>query len=243
MNAYQAALVLTILPAAGNLIGALLAERFRASLRVLSLALHGAAGTVLGVVGVELLPQILQHAPGWAIALAFAAGGVLFLLIDLFSHQVRDLLTGEERLTGPLTLYIAILIDLLNDGVLLGAAANLTTGISLLLALGQLLENTPTGFATVSAFKRAGVARRWRLLAVLSSSIIMFLGTTAGYFALRNLPAVYTVILLALLSGLLTTLVVEEIIPEAHEDGDARLATLFFIGGFALFTLLAAYIH
>jgi ZIP family zinc transporter len=38
----------------------------------------------------------------------------------------------------------------------------------------------------------------------------------------------------------LTTVVVEEIVPEAHENGEARFAALVFVGGFALFALLSA---
>jgi ZIP family zinc transporter len=35
---------------------------------------------------------------------------------------------------------------------------------------------------------------------------------------------------------------VEEIVPQAHKAGEARLATLVFVGGFALFTLLSIYV-
>ena len=48
--------------------------------------------------------------------------------------------------------------------------------------------------------------------------------------------------LLTFTAGILTTLVVEEIIPEAHQDGEARFATLLFLGGFALFGLLSAFL-
>ena len=40
----------------------------------------------------------------------------------------------------------------------------------------------------------------------------------------------------------LTTVVVEEIVPEAHVEGEARFAALVFVAGFALFTLLSAYL-
>jgi ZIP family zinc transporter len=43
-------------------------------------------------------------------------------------------------------------------------------------------------------------------------------------------------------SGILVTVVVAEMIPAAHEGGEARFATAFFVGGFALFTLLSIYL-
>ena len=39
----------------------------------------------------------------------------------------------------------------------------------------------------------------------------------------------------------MSTVVVEEIVPEPHCGAEARLAALFFVGGFGLFALLAAY--
>ncbi len=45
---------------------------------------------------------------------------------------------------------------------------------------------------------------------------------------------------------MLTTLVIEELVPEAHEEAggaenEPRVAALVFIGGFALFALISAY--
>jgi zinc transporter, ZIP family len=55
-------LLLVALPAAGNFAGGLLAETVRLSEKRLSLALHAAAGVVLGVVAVELMPKAMQAA-------------------------------------------------------------------------------------------------------------------------------------------------------------------------------------
>jgi zinc transporter, ZIP family len=45
----------------------------------------------------------------------------------------------------------------------------------------------------------------------------------------------------AFTAGILVTVVVEEIIPSAHEEKEARVAALIFVDGFALFTLLSSY--
>jgi ZIP family zinc transporter len=42
---------------------------------------------------------------------------------------------------------------------------------------------------------------------------------------------------------LLSAIVVEEIVPQAHRQKDARLATVFLVAGFALFALLTAYLE
>jgi len=57
------------------MVGGLLAEVLPFSRRVLSLALHLAAGIVLAVVGLELMGEALEADPPWAPILALVAGG------------------------------------------------------------------------------------------------------------------------------------------------------------------------
>ncbi|MDP8922112.1 MAG: hypothetical protein M3O34_04460 [Chloroflexota bacterium] len=67
------------------------------------------------------------------------------------------------------------------------------------------------------------------------------LGTTIGYWGVRGQPEIVKLSLLAFTAGILATVVVEEMVPEAHKEEDARLAALVFVGGFALFALIATY--
>jgi ZIP family zinc transporter len=61
---------------------------------------------------------------------------------------------------------------------------------------------------------------------------------------MRGQPELYKMMLLAFTAGVLTTLVVEELIPEAHEEvADSPISPLIFAGGFALFALISAYLE
>ena len=79
MSGYPLVLLLALLPALGNVAGTLLAEVFDVSERALSLALHLAAGIVLGVIGIELMPRALGASLPWVPLVAFVVGGALFL--------------------------------------------------------------------------------------------------------------------------------------------------------------------
>ncbi len=88
----------------------------------------------------------------------------------------------------------------------------------------------------------AGVRRATRLLLSAAFAVPILLGATISYFALRGQPELYKLMLLTFTAGVLTTLVVEELVPEAHEEAaDIRLAPLVFAAGFALFALISAY--
>lgn len=81
MEQYLQILAFAAMPALGNFAGSLIGEYMNVSKKVLSLALHVAAGIVLAVVGVELMPRVLEAERAWIVILAFFAGGVVFALI------------------------------------------------------------------------------------------------------------------------------------------------------------------
>lgn len=241
MTDYLKILLLAALPALGNFAGGVLAEVFQVSQRTLSFALHGAAGVVLAVVAVELMPTALQTDSPWIIVLAFALGGGFFVIVDQLIEVVRSRFGGGDSQAAPWSIFFAVSVDLFSDGVMIGAGSSLSLSLGLLLALGQVPADIPEGFATIATFKRQGLSRRTRLILAASFAIPIFVGATIGYLALRGCPEVYTLSLLAFTAGILTTVVVEEMVPEAHRNGESRVAALTFVGGFALFTLLSAY--
>lgn len=82
MDSIWVVLGLALLPALGSFAGGLLAERCPVSERLLNLALHAAAGIVLAVVAVELMPEGLARVSGWTVALGFGLGGLAYVAIE-----------------------------------------------------------------------------------------------------------------------------------------------------------------
>lgn len=235
------ALLLALIPAAANFIGGLLAEALPISQRTLALALHAAAGVVLGVVAVELLPEALHQEPEWLIILAFVGGGLFFIAMDKAIDLVRATIGGVSA--APFAIYAAVAIDLFSDGLMIGAGSTVALGLAVLLAIGQAVADVPEGFATVATFRREGLSPRMRVGLAASFVVPILLGTLIGHSLLREASDFARYAVLAFTAGILMTAVVEEIVPQAHVDNDcgtdARTPTLALIGGFALFALLA----
>ena len=246
MSGYFGVLLLTLMPALGNFAGGLLADRVRVSPRMLSVALHLAAGIVFAVVGVELMPQALAGGRAWIMTLLFVAGGGFAVLIDWLMESVRlRSRTGtsdDGAKSSPWAIYFGVAVDLFSDGVMIGTGSTIDPALGLLLSLGQVPADLPEGFATVATFKAQGVPRGRRLLIAASFAIPIVLGATLSYFALRGQPEVYQFGLLAFTAGILLTVAVEEMVSEAHRSGDPRIAGLFLVGGFALFVLIGEYL-
>lgn len=242
MNDYIQALALALLPAAGNVTGGLLAEAVHVSTRVLSLVLHAASGIVLAVVGIELLPEALEVGPAWLMLLAFVAGGGFAVLLDRAVDLVTVRTASESGLTGAWAIYAGVGVDLFSDGLMIGTSSAIEFGLALLLALGQVPADVPEGFATIATFKRRGVAARTRMLLTAALTVPILLGTTIGFWAVRGQPEELKFGVLAFTAGILLTVAVEELLAEAHEGEEPRTASLFLVGGFALFALLSAYL-
>lgn len=114
--------------------------------------------------------------------------------------------------------------------------------MGLLLALGQVPADVPDGFAAIAALRRSGITRRTRVLISASFALPILLGAALGYFALRQAPELLTLSVLAVTGGALTSVVVEEILTEAHEGEPSVWGPILLTGGFALFATISVYL-
>lgn len=247
MDPFLAVLAAAVIPVGGTYLGAVLAERMALSPSRLSLALHAATGVVFAVIAVELLPTTLEEVRPdgeWVVLVGFAAGGLFYLLFDRLTGIVRARLGARHRKTGATALFMATAVDLLSDGVMIGAGAALRPELGLLLALGQMPADIPEGFALNSTLRQQGLGRGRRLLGMAALGIPILVGATAGHFLLRDRGPLLQGGVLAFTAGLLAVLLIEELSPHAHahtlrDEPEPRLAGLVFLGGFCLFFLVS----
>lgn len=241
MDGFLLVLALAALPAAGNFLGGLASEAVPVSDRTLSLALHLAAGIVMAVVGLELMPEALNSSLPWVPILAFVGGGVFFLLIQRAIGEIQAALGTGETSAGPLAIFSGVSLDLFSDGVMIGTGTVLNPALGLLLALGQVPADVPEGFAAVATLRKARVSRARRILLAASFAIPVVVGASLGYLALRDAPELLTLSVLAITGGALTSVVMEEMMTEAHEGETSALGPIFLTAGFAIFAAISAY--
>ena len=128
---------------AATFLGCLLAEIAPVSRRRFSLALHGAAGIVIAVVAIEITPRAKTVGQVWVMVSAFVAGGLFFILADSLLGIVRRRMGTESKGGGPWLIYFAVAVDLVSDGIMIGAGATVAPHLALLLALGQVAADIP----------------------------------------------------------------------------------------------------
>jgi ZIP family zinc transporter len=99
--------------------------------------------------------------------------------------------------------------------------------------------NTSTSHRFFNGPRKAGIARRWRLVLAAGFAVPILLGATIGFLALRDAPDILTLSVLALTGGALAAVVVEEMVTEAHPGATSRLGPVFLTAGFVLFAAVS----
>jgi ZIP family zinc transporter len=240
MSAFLLVVVVSLLPAGGNIVGSLLAESLRTPPWLIGAALHAAAGVAMAVVSVDLMPRILAATPAWLLVTAFLCGAAFSVLL---AQGLTRWVSAYKGQSGAWMVYMAVAADLLSDGLMVGIGAAVSSSLGLLLGLSQVVSNIPGGFAAIGNFRNKQVARKRRLLISGSFVVPPSVGAVIGYWFLRGAGEAVEHAALAFIVGVLLLATVEDMVPQADAPGTPRwISTLSFAGGFVFFVGLSTVI-
>ena len=188
---------------------------------------HLAAGVVVAAAAAEVLPGLKHAGAEWAVALGGGVGILLML-------SIRWL---DERLKGTTGLLATVGLDVLVDGLVLGAAATAGERAGLLLTVALTLEVLFLGLSLAPELAEK-VGARGKVLTVIGGLLLLLPLGAAGGGLIAGLPRFWQDCFLAFALVALLYLVVEELLAEAHKEPDTPLATaLFFVGFLGLLIL------
>ncbi|MEV8564036.1 ZIP family metal transporter [Streptomyces sp. NPDC051322] len=226
------------------------------------LVLGLAGGLMLGVVGLDLLPEALSAAGGEVFGVPAAL--LLFVAGFLVAHLVERLLAvrrtahgaHEPAVPGPahgesheggavsggripqvgLTAAAAMVGHSLMDGVAIGAAFQVGGGMGAAVAIAVITHDFADGFNTYTLTSLYGNARRRAVAMLVADALAPVVG--AASTLLFTLPEQPLGAYLGFFGGVLLYLAAAEILPEAHHEHPARSTLLFTIGGVAFIWLV-----
>jgi ZIP family zinc transporter len=226
MGAIETAAAYSLIPAAVLLAGGGIAAVRRPGRQLTSYLQHFAGGVVLAALTTELLPQVMhRHAP-FSAAVGFVIGTGLMLAIRGFFGDEQDAKEGEAEGEVTGSMVVAVGIDLLIDGFLigLGFAAGARTGLLLTFALG--LEVLFLGLSTT------GSRPARTMLRMMGYALVLVIGAVAGAALAGKLNDEMMEGALAFGAAALIYLVTEELLVEAHEVKETPISVVMFSGGF-----------
>ncbi|MFI9615935.1 ZIP family metal transporter [Streptomyces sp. NPDC052023] len=208
------------------------------------LVLGLAGGLMLGVVGMDLLPEALAAA-GTEVH-GVPAALLLFVAGFLLAHGVERLLAARRAAHGAdehertpevgLTAAAAMVAHSAMDGVAIGAAFQIGEGMGVAVALAVIAHDFADGFNTFTLTTVYGNARRRALAMLFADAAAPVVG--AASTLLVTIPQPVLGGYLGLFGGALLYLAAAEILPEAHHKHTAGPTLLCTIGGAAFIWLV-----
>ena len=181
----------------------------------------------------------------------FVIGGLFLYLLDFLMPHLH---LGEKRPEGVRTslhrttlLVLAVTLHNIPEGMAVGLAFAMAAqhpedpalyAVAFALALGIGIQNFPEGTAVALPLVKEGMKRKTAFfIASMTAVVEPVFGVLAAAFA--GIAEAAIAVCLAFAAGTMIYVVVEELIPEAHMNGEeGKEGTLGFIVGFLVMMIL-----
>ncbi|MEU2788966.1 ZIP family metal transporter [Streptomyces sp. NPDC007100] len=208
------------------------------------LVLGLAGGLMLGVVGLDLLPEALEAAGEEVYGVPAAL--LCFVLGFLAAHAVERLLAVRKAAHGMdpdervpqvgLTAAAAMVVHSVMDGFAIGLAYQVGREMAVAVALAVIAHDFADGFNTYTITSLYGNARNRALIMLGADALAPLAG--AASTLLFTLPEHWLGIYLGFFGGVLLYLATSDILPEAHHDHPALSTLLCTMAGVAFIWLV-----
>jgi len=234
-------LALTAVPVVAAAVSGAVAAVHRPGPRLTSGLQHFAAGVVFAAAAIDLLPAVLERSP-WVAIIGFGAGIAVMFGFRALSEGIehRRQVRGQSGL--PVGLAIATGTDFFIDGIILGAAFAADSAIGVLLSVALAVEYLFVGLS-LSATLAGSASRRLVALAPVGLALLTVLGAVLGALALGDASPTVLAGILAFGTVAFMYLATEELLVEAHAEGESSIGSIGYFAGFLLYLVLSELVH
>lgn len=247
INAFLLTTIAGLSTGIGSLIS-LLAKRTNTNF--LSVALGFSAGIMIYVSFMEMMPEALSNLTSiygekqgnLYLLIAFFAGIAVISLIDFLIPQsvnphemkgVEDMETRKKHMkrTG-IVVAISIAIHNFPEGIATFTSALVSTDIAIPITVAVAIHNIPEGIAVAVPIFQATGSRRKAFWYSFASGLAEPLGALIAYLFLMNYwtPAINGIVL-AMVSGIMVFISLDELLPSAERYGKHHLSIIGLVAG------------
>lgn len=235
---FQKIVMFSLIPVITMIAGGAIAIFKKPNGNVRSLILHFAAGVVFSVVAVELLPDVVKQHKPLQVIIGFALGLIAMLLVKKFTEPSEAEEQRSDTSKLPMSLLLAIGVDIFIDGLLLGIGFSAGSTEGMLLAVALSIELLSLGIATATELGENKVGKQKSFSIITGLATVFFASAVLGASLLHNLSHSAMEIVLSFGLSALLFLVTEELLVEAHDEEETVWHTTSFFIGFLLFLIL-----
>ena len=198
------------------------------------------------------LTEATTGLPAWFPALVgFVGGGLFISMLDKILPHLHPGMRIEQaegpktRLKRSVLLVLAITLHNIPEGLAIGVAfgavahglPQATLGAAIALSIGIGLQNFPEGTAVSVPLRREGMKRSKAFFYGQLSGMVEPMAGVLGAVMVLSMQAILPYAL-AFAAGAMIFVVIEELIPEAHQAGNADTVGLSTLLGFSVMMVL-----
>lgn len=242
MTVFKSVLLFSLLPVFTMVAGGIIALIRKPSGSVRSAILHFAAGVVFAVVGVEILPDVIENHLPIMLAIGFTLGFATMVGIRKLTERQEDKAMPTSNHIIPWGILTGIGIDIIIDGLLLGIGFAAGHAAGILLAVALSVELLSLGIAVSIELTNNGIQKAKSIQLIVGLALVFFTSAVLGSTLLTNLSHHTMEIVLSFGLSALLFLVTEELLTEAHEEEETIWHTSAFFGGFLAFVIVGMYV-
>jgi zinc transporter, ZIP family len=215
-------------PTIGSLIGIIRMPSEGMMYNILSFA----AGVMLAVSFLNLIPDSIRQSSALLCALGVAIGTLLMFAIDKLVPHVHQCATELDRTV--LYLFIGIFIHNIPEGMAMGTVG--TNVLSLAVALAIAIHDIPESICIAAPYHRQTGKRLTAFLISMSTIIPTLIGFFVAHFVFPELGGTAIGLIIGATAGLMIYISGHELIPSAC--GNGRSTVLSLIAGVLLVVIL-----
>jgi len=189
-----------------------------------------AAGTMLGAVFFEMLPELVPSD-----SLYIGAGFFFFYLLERLTmiHSCGEYeCTSEVHRIGWLPV-IGMASDNIIDGIGIAVAYMINPLTGIVVALSVIVHEVPQGITTTLLLKRGGQGKNAILFALLVESMLYPIGAALSVLV----PSGLNTIVLAVVTGDFLYIAASDLLPDAHKQFNIKVIFAVILGAVLVFVL------
>jgi zinc transporter, ZIP family len=218
-----------LLAASSLVVGALLAQAFHFSRRIVGEAMGFGAGALIGALAYELIPS--SSVSDVQIWISFGVGALVFYGLDgILEHRSAGGASSGQAIA------LGALLDGVPESIVLGISLAVGGSVSVGFLVAVFVSNVPESLSATTDLRTHMTARAiyrlWTSIAILSGIM-----GAIGYAVANALPTADGRSVQAFAGGAVLTMLADSMMPESFSEGGRRVA-LFTTLGFAIAAVL-----
>jgi ZIP family zinc transporter len=234
---------IVIISTLGPIIGSLIGVLKKPSERFMRNMLAFAAGVMLAISFLELIPEAIGLSSEWGAVIGFLIGCLLMFAMDKIIPHIHPELCSQEQghklKKTAVYLIMGIFLHNLPEGMAIAIGDVTDPRISFSIAIAIAIHNIPEGICTSAPYYFCTKNRLKSFLISSSTAIPVLVGFFLGRFLFQNIPLYVVGVIASATAGLMVYISGDELIPCSCNKADGHSNIFALVAG-VIFVILTS---